>query len=152
MWCIKCDAIWRKVPKKSKIDFQIFDVLHRFKLALQDSVVEKILSLIVCSLWGFKHCHSGKHSRLLSHHIHIRECCECGYSVFLSEDDQTGRTDTAINLCKYAFWKKREILKKLYRLVATSPASPRKSTLGFLGLFLQIASQMFKNESKSNKI
>ena len=30
----------------------------------------------------------------------------------------------------------------LYRLVATSFASPRKSTLRFLGLFLQIASQL----------
>ena len=53
-----------------------------------------MLSLIVCSLRGFKHCHSGKHSRRLSHHIHIHECCECGYSVFLSEDSRTGRTDT----------------------------------------------------------
>ena len=89
-----CDAIWRKIPEESKIDFPIFDVLHRFKPALQDSVVEKILSLIVCSLRGFKHCHSGKHSRLRSHHIHIHKCCECGYSVFLSEDGRTGRTDT----------------------------------------------------------
>ena len=87
--------IWRKVPKKSKIDFPIFDVLHWFKSALQDGVVDIILSLIVFSLRGFKHCHSGKHSRLLSHHIHIHECCECGYSVFLSEDGRTSRTDTS---------------------------------------------------------
>ena len=72
----------------------IFDILHRFKPALQDGVVEKILSLVVCSLRGFKDCHSGKHSRLLSHHIRIHECCECGYPVFLSEDGRTGRTDT----------------------------------------------------------
>ena len=86
--------IWRKVPKKSKINFPIYNVLHRFKLALQDGVVEKCLSLIVFSLRGFKHCHSRKHSRLLSHHIRIYECCECGYSVFLSEDGRTGWTDT----------------------------------------------------------
>ena len=100
-----CDAIWRKVPKKSKIDFPIFDVLHRFKPALQDGVVEKILSLIVCSLRGFKHCHSGKHSRLLSNHIHIHECCECGYSVFFSEDGRTGRTDTDYKPVQVCVWK-----------------------------------------------
>ena len=54
-------------------------VFNRFKPALQDGVVENILSLIACSLRGFKH---------------IKECCECGYSVFLSEDGRTDRTHT----------------------------------------------------------
>ena len=106
------DAIWRKVPKKSKIDFPIFDVLHRFKPALQDGVMEKILSLIVVSLRSFKHCHSEKLSRLLSHHIHIRKCCECGYSAFLSEDGWTGRTDTDYKPVKVCVLKEERNIRR----------------------------------------
>ena len=95
-----------------------------------------------CSLRGFKHCHLGKHSRLLSHHIRIQECCECGYSVFLSEDGRIDRTTHAIGLDKYVRWKEREISEESYRPVATSAFS-LKFTFGRLGVFLQIASHLF---------
>ena len=38
---IICDAIWRKTPKRPKIDSVILNVLRRFELALQDGIVKK---------------------------------------------------------------------------------------------------------------
>ena len=72
-----CDAIWRKTPKWPKIDSLILNALRRFELALQDGIVKKIPWLIIYSVKAFKHCRSGEYSRLLSRHVHMRECCHC---------------------------------------------------------------------------
>ena len=67
------------------------------------------------------------------------------------EDGRTGRTDTDYKPVQDAYWNKREISEELYRLVATSPASPWKSTLGFLGHFLRIASHILSNIAEKTR-
>ena len=71
---------------------------------------------------------------------------------FFPKTAEPAELPQTINLYKYAYWKKREISEKFYRLVATSPVSPLKSTHGFLRLFLQIASHTRRNFSLQNLV